>query len=170
MESKLTKTIVLILVLNLAAAGLWRFVYGRVQKNQEIISELKTEIAASELKQKNIRELDRILQSVSPDLDKINDIFISEKEVVRFIENLEKISLLAGTDLTIKSASLPAKNGTKEPDFELNLAGGFSRNFQYLALLENMNFQIKLEKVRFVKNDKKTWDAEIGFKFLNYKF
>ena len=139
-------------------------------KNQETVRSLKTEIAASELKQKNIRELDRILQSVSPDLEKINAIFVSEKEVARFIENLEKIALLSGTDLMIESASLPGKDGIKEPAFELNIAGGFGRNFQYLALLENMNFQIKLEKVRFVKNDKKAWDAEIGFRLLNYKF
>lgn len=170
MKGRIAKIIIIVLAFEITAAVGWWLVYGRIQKINSGMLFIKKEIADSDLKQKNIRRLDQILQDIDAERKKIKSVFVTEAEVVGFIENLEETARLSGAELEIQSASLPTKAEEGGPVFSLNLSGSFSRVFKFFELLEKMKFQIKLEDVRANKNDKENmWEAQIRFKLLSYK-
>ncbi|QQG45989.1 MAG: hypothetical protein HYY55_03360 [Candidatus Niyogibacteria bacterium] len=164
------KTIIILFLLNaLAIFGWWLF-YRRLDDAGGRIGVLREEIFAADAKQKNIKLLEETLQSIGDDRSKIEDVFVDEKSVVGFIENLEKVAADAGASLEISSVSLQAKVEDGGPSFNLNLEGSFGRLLKFLTLLENINYQVKIGTARFSVLNSGIWDLQVKLNLLSYKF
>lgn len=169
MPRKILSTFLVLAALNLILAGGWLFLYQQMQKTKGALTSLKEEIAAAELKQKNIKALDKLLDDIDTDRKKITGAFVDERQVIRFIEDLEGLADLNQVNLTIKTASLPTRAEEGGPTFRFSVEGNFGSVFIFFAMLEKINYQITFEEVWFAKETKKQWIGEFNMKLLSYK-
>lgn len=167
---KILNTVLLVLMLNLAAAAGWGFLYGQIKAKRDKIVALTGEALNADLKRKNIQGLDRSLNSIVQEKTKVEAAFAGEKELVRFIEDVERLAALSGITLEIKSASLPLDPKEKGPVFTLNIKGGFGQAFRFLTLLESANYEIIFEEARLNKSEEAGWAGQVRLKLLSYKF
>ena len=158
------------LVLNLAAAAGWWWVYRGLTKTNDRIGVLNREISLADAKQKNIRLLHQTLQSIERDKSRVDAVFVDEHSVVRFIENLEELAALSGVELEISSAALPVETDEGGPIFNLSIKGGFGRLFRFFELLEKINFQIRIESASFNIFGSGIWNSQIKLRLLSYQF
>ncbi|MEK7567228.1 MAG: hypothetical protein AAB527_03800 [Patescibacteria group bacterium] len=170
MNNKTAKAVALILMLDLAVLFGWWWFYYEIKGKDAQIASIGRDIAAQEDKQKRIKELDQVLQSIASEKSKVDGAFAEGSNVVKFIEGLEMMASFSGAGLEIVSASLPAKVEEGGPFFTLNLSGSFGRLFKFLALLEKTSYQIKIESARFGVSEKGAWSSQIKLRLLSYKF
>ena len=169
MRRKIIQIFLIVVVLSLLLAGGWYLVYDRVQKAYRAVLLLREEIAEAELKKKNIRALNTLLQDIDIERQKIENVFVNERSVVRFIEDIETMAELSQVDLTIESASLPISGEDGEPVFRFTTESRFESLFKFLALLEKINYQIKIEETQFRKNENR-WTGRFEVRLLSYLF
>jgi len=170
MNKKILKTASIILILNLAALAAWWGFYNEIKKRDKRVVILNQEISLADAKRKNIRNLEQTLQSISREKSEIDDAFVDDASVVRFIEDIEKLSVIADSELEINSASLPARSQDGGPEFGLNLKGSFGRLLKFLAMLEKVNYRLEIESARFGGDGKGSWILQIKLRILSYKF
>ena len=170
MKSGIVKSLAAALFLNILAGAGWFIFYREIEKKRDNVVSLKSDISAADLKLKNIKILDQSLGLIAKDKIKVERIFIGGDEIVRFIEDTEKLAVLSGVAMEISSAALPARVEEKGPLFVLKLAGAFGQVFRFVSLFERMNYEISLEKVKITKGEKGGWAGEIEIRLLSYKF
>lgn len=167
-KNKLFKALIAVLLIDaLSIAGWWYF-YQKLSGMSGRVAVLREEAAATETKQKNIKRLTQTLEDISDKKSKIDSVFVDEKAVIRLIEDLEKSAGLSGVSLKISSVSLPANSGGDGPKFNLNLGGSFGQLFKFLSLLENMNYQLKVETANFQAGHTGAWSSQINLRLLSY--
>ena len=169
-KSKIAKAAVLILALDLASLAGWWLLYNEIRNKDERIASIRQDIVLQEAKQKNIKQLDQTLGSIVPEKSKIDRVFADSGSIVKFIEDLEKLTVLSGAELEILSGAFPAKAEEGGPFFTLNVKGGFNRVFKFLSLLEKMSYQIRVEGARFGSDEAGAWSSQIKLRMLSYKF
>ncbi len=169
--------------INLIAIAGWWFIYSSVQQERDTIANLRREIDINERRMNNGRSLGVLLADVKKDEEKISSTFLHSNNIVKFIEDLESLSHKASTTLEVNAIKLPTPgDNIKEPAFHFKITGTFGELFQYFALLENLSYQIEIEKVSLIKlqtsnsggmtNTKKSipiWEAEFDVKLLSYE-
>lgn len=169
-SQKILGTVLLVLFFNLAAAAGGGVFYGLIKAKRDKVIALTGETLAADLKRKNIRGLDQSLNSISQEKAKVEAAFASKSDLVRFIENVERLAALSGIALEIKSAALPLDPNEKGPVFTLNVKGDFGQEFRFLTLLESANYEIVLEEARLNKSEEAGWAGQVRLKLLSYKF
>lgn len=160
--------LIILSVINALAVVGWRLFYQNISGAKERIGVLRGEATTAEAKQKNIRNLTKTLEDISDKKSEVDSVFVDEKSVVKFIEDLERLAKLSGVSLQILSASLPVNAAEGKPGFNLNLGGQFGGLFKFLALLENMNYQLKVETANFQALGKKDWGLQVNLRLLSY--
>ncbi|MCH7882909.1 hypothetical protein IIA95_00645 [Patescibacteria group bacterium] len=169
MRRNIVKVILMILIFNLILAGGWWFFYSQIQKTRRALFLLTADIAAAELKQKNIRALTRLLQDIEQDRKKIENAFVDERSVVEFIKEVERVGDLSGARLTIESVSLLSGPREGGPIFRFTATGRFGSLFTFLHLLENINYQIAFEETRFLRSQNR-WTGTFRVRLLSFMF
>ncbi len=160
-----------LIVLPLAAGGL--LLRRLVTLGQEL-AWVRTEISVSESKQRNVKSLKNVLQEVSGRQERINDLFIDEKSLVRFIEDLEALAKESGVELKVDSAVLPQSPEEAGPTFEFTASGEFRNLFKYQRTLETSPYQLIFEKIETAKVSREGvkkgpgWSARYKLKVISY--
>lgn len=148
--------------------GFGFFQTHRVISNKEKeILELREKLLVIEDKKKNITALKKFLEEIQKDENKISMAFLTENKIIEFIENLEKVSKLAGAQIEIKSALLSEKNNLG-PAFDFKLTGSFGNLFQSLSLVENLPYQIEIKELRFIEKKDDLWQAQFRIQVLSF--
>lgn len=165
---------VFIVVAGLVIVGVYFLLFGQIQKERDKVLSLRRELAVIEKKQKNIQSLERLLDETEEQKRDVENIFVDDKTVVRFIEELERLAEITGAVLEIKDASLPRTDEDLGPTFSMEIEGSFKNIFRYLELLENVPFQVEFNEIRFVKpggaGGAGAWSLAIVLRVLSYEF
>lgn len=162
-----TLALVLSLVVSAAFGFAWtgRTISGKTKK----VSELNLKLAALESEQKSVLGLKKFLEETKEDKDKINKAFLSEEEIVKFIEELEKLSREENVEIKIQSAFISEKR-EENPVFNFELNGNFENIFRIAALTENLPYQLEIEEVGLAREEKgKKWRGQFKIKILSYE-
>jgi len=182
-KQKITISIALIVGINLIAIFGWWFIYSGIQQKRDAIAALRREIDINERRMNNSRSLGVLLTDVKSDEEKITATFLNSNNIVKFIEDLEFLSRKASTTLEVDAIKLPTpEDDIQKPAFHFKITGVFSELFQYFTLLENLPYQIEIERVSLINpktlnlvgitNTKKSipiWEAEFDIKLLSYE-
>src|SRR3989344_2111164 len=99
----------------------------------------------------------------------LDNAFINESNLVRFIEDLEKTAQDAFVTVKISSASAASNQDMSGPTFQFTASGGFGQLYKYLELIENLPYQIAIERAEFVKGAG-GWELKLQVKVLSYEF
>jgi len=138
-----------VLMLLILASG-W-FLFSRLGVLTAELNSARAEIALSENKLKNVRALNNLLEDYLEERSEIGNLFIDEKNIVRFIKDLEQVARESGVSLRVDSATSVTAEGEAGPVFRLSVSGKFQNLFQYLELLEHSPYLIVFENISFQK-------------------
>jgi hypothetical protein len=176
---KLSITLTIILVLGIVACfvswKLMRVSVDKVYANE--MSHKQEELALDQ--EKNLQEL---LENVSPEITKIKSRVVEANGTVAFITNLESLAREIGASLTI--SSVVEKPATKEGEnFEyltLSLAvhGSWNQVYRLLEIIESLPYKTSISAVSFNqtvtttekdKSPQSRWDEKITLQVLKKK-
>lgn len=159
MRRKLYLSILGALAAILAPLLVGGFIFWRMRLLKAELTALGTELLVLETKQQNVKTLKKNLEQARAEREKLDRIFITEKNLVRFIEDLEAWAKEAGVAIKMEQALLPSSPGEEGPLFQFRVTGEFPNLFRYQLLLENSSYLIISEKVRWEKLSREGADA-----------
>lgn len=140
------------------------------------IGEVQGEIETLGLKLKNVKVLENLLNENAGEREIIQNSFLGQRDLVRFIEDLERVGRDSGIDLKVESASLVSRPEELGPSFRLRAQGSFSALFQYLLLLENLPYEISFEEANLSfsgtgsRKGEAPWSGFYVIKLISYEF
>ncbi|MBI1957596.1 MAG: hypothetical protein HYS44_04055 [Candidatus Niyogibacteria bacterium] len=168
MSPKITRTIIIVLLVNGMFAAGWWYVYSQVGHAEREADRLARAISAAEAKQDNIRTLSVFLSDIEADQKKLSGVFATRDTLVGLIEDIERLGRQSGTELTIESATLP-QTADGFPSFRIRSSGSFAGLYRLAALLENSPYHISWDSVQFMKNEqKKNWSSTFQFQLTSF--
>lgn len=153
-----------------AVFSFWFFVSLPLMKSADkFLEDFRTSrnlLASSIQKEDRYDELKRLNQEVESKLPALAGTVLSEENVLDFVVSLEDLARSSKVFLTIGQApSVPAVKGDNFGvlSFRLNVWGRSPNLYQFLHLLENLDFWTSIEEVRIVKLNDFTLPTGPGF-------
>lgn len=173
-KNNFTLSIIFVAVLILLPLALAALVFQKLTALKGELSAINKEIVMLDSKQRNIKSLKSALSELTDRPKRLDNLFIDEKSLVRFIEDLEALAKESGVELKVNSAVLPQTPEELGPTFEFSAAGEFKNLFKYQRLLETAPYQLVFEKIETAKvlGVKKgpAWSVNYKLKVLSYLF
>lgn len=122
----------------------------------------RSNLFSLETKIKNLEKFREEYEKIKPDLEKADSLLVEAELPVDFIRFLEEVSLEAGINLKISPASAIKIEGDPwlSSNFQLSLAGPYSKILQFLDKLENSRYLASFQSLNFSK----LTDAELKLK------
>ena len=135
-------------VLNLAILllGGW-FLTSKIISSSAQLTEEKGVLEATQKNWEQITRSQKELQSIRPELAKIDEAFISKTEPIEFINLLESLAQKTNNLFEIDLLTLGADPKKKEDAllFQIRLTGNFVNLIHFLSYLENMKYQTQVQ-------------------------
>jgi len=151
-----TKKIAIILgVIVLGIFALYYFIFIDIKNRNEHASVLLHDVNAEIAKQEYIVSLEHTIESLTPDLDRVNSSVIAKDGDVKFIEDLETMAKSNGLKITIDSLMLENNNPTLVGSgltvlrVKAKTEGNWSGTYTFLSELESLPLKIKIDKFGF---------------------
>lgn len=174
-KSTYLKIGILIIIANILIIYGWWWFFNKINKEKESILNIRTAFKGAETKINNLKHLENILDSVEEDSRLIANSFIDEKNLVLFIQELERVADTANVELEVVGASVPTSIEELGPKFIINVSGDFDDVYRYIALLQKVPNQILFDKLYIYQTksqdaNEEFWRAQIELKILSYTF
>lgn len=171
-NKKIILSITLVIGVNLLAfGGLWFFAV-KIRKMDDRVAYIRSEIVLKEKENNEAKELKLNLSDLESDKDRIDSVFIAQKDVVNFIEEIEELAKKSEVEMEFRSVNVSDKNSKEKPIFQFKASGAFSNIFHYLVLLENVKYQIIFDGISIQKRESSEsldiWDANFSLRLLSY--
>lgn len=175
LKSTYLKIGISIIILNILIVYGWWWFFDRINQEKENILNIRTAFSGVEEKINNLKHLESILDSVESDSVLITNSFIDKKNLVLFIEEMERVADTANVDLEVVGASVPTNIEELGPKFIMNVSGDFDDVYRFIALIKNIPHQILFDKIYFYQTksqdtDEEFWRAQIELRILSYIF
>jgi len=164
----------LIFAINAFAIGALLFINMTVKEMNNRVAIAKNEIILEEKKANEARALKESLSNLSIRKEKLDSVFIEQKDVLSFIKEIENLAKESGVDMEFRSVDISKNDSGEKPIFQFKATGPFSGLFYYLVLLENIKYQIVFDNITFQKiggSGNKTdlkWEATFSVRLLSY--
>lgn len=123
--------------------------FSEIKKISQSFISQKERIITLEQKTQSLENFTKIFPTLSPELEKIDKLFVDQKLPIDFITFLEQTAKNCQLSLEIVSSS-PVSND-KDPwpslSFQLNLAGSFPNISRFLEKLESAPYLIEIQNL-----------------------
>lgn len=181
MKSKLSKNTIILLVAiiaNIAAVGGYYYVYGEINNINESVAQVMADIDVQTTKKADDRALKSILESTKEDREKIDTYLLSEDGLVQFIETIENLGGISGTEVTTSSVNVVEDKDSKNTEYltmRISVIGSFANTMHFVSLVENVPHQVSINQIRsvVVSNEEKkgpiNWNTEFELEVLKLK-
>jgi len=158
-----------IILADTAAVFLWFYLYSSVEKQQADINEIAYSLAFSGANAKNLKLLKNQMDETMREREKLESAFLEKKDVVPFIEYLEKTGKDVGVPVDFSSVKID-ETGKEKPHLQFSLKGKFENIFRFIVLLENVRYQIAFDNMGISKSGENGgWEANISAELASYK-
>jgi len=142
------------IILNLAilSFGSW-FLTSRVMSSSGQLAEEKGAFEAIYKNWEQISQAKNELEKTKPQIDRLNQAFVSKTEPIGFINSLENLAQKTNNAFEINLISSGADNKKKDSAlyFQIKLAGSFSDAMHFLNYLENMEYRVQIQSLDISK-------------------
>ena len=129
------------------------------------------EIADESRKEENLRLLKKSIDNTVEERANIATHFVSEDDIVPFIERVESLGALSHARVTLRSVSVEGEKNDMLK-LELSIVGSFSEVFHFLTLAEHLPFKVLFEKTNMLKLPKEKgenkWEAVATLDLLSF--
>ncbi|MDP2676326.1 MAG: hypothetical protein Q8O83_01425 [bacterium] len=149
--------------------GLGKFFIDAIYEKRERLITIQEEIQKMEARQQNLKDLEALFGEVQKREKDIENIFVSERSVVRVIEALEARARDLAISLRVDSASLPTASATRGPEIQIRLSGSFDALYRYIKILEVLPFQLSIDVLHVSMSDTaEEWSSTIKLTVLSF--
>jgi len=156
------KYLVLSLLFFALACGAFLYLYQGIKSNRKVFQDAQVAWQREEDRLAEIRMIDRSIKTVEAEKILFESHFATKKDVVPFLDTLEKMALSVGAKAEV--ASVDTKEGSNGLTVALRASGSFESLYKLLTLLENSHFELKVEGLDLQRESLSGADA-IGSKW-----
>ena len=133
------------------------------------ILETGKRIVLYEKRIKNVKNIEAALARFKEERSKRSGVFLDKDSLVKFVEELEYLAEKTGVEMEAGSVKFSKNSSGEKPVFVFKLTGDFKGIYQYLRLLENDVYLVKLERVNIQKLEESfKWNANLEVKLLSF--
>jgi len=176
MKNKNTKLILGIsIIIALITIGVVVFCVKIIKKTNQNSSALSLNLKEKIKEKKDATFFIERVNEIEVILNQMNSHFINPNKIDIFVSYLEEIGPLLGTEIVVKNVEVPTKS-KNTISFVLLVTGSFNDVAKTIAMLENIPYQVtlnrvflseKIESEENLKEDIKIWQADISFDILS---
>lgn len=174
-KGRKTKQILgLMIGLNILVFSVCGVVVYTMQNKEKDIQRAVNELAKYSEGQKETSYLKRTLDGLAKERAKLDLYFITNRDIVRFIEQIETLGAEAGAPVKITSVEVESISSL---NIDFTSSGTFSQLFHLASLLESLPFEVVInrfniskESVKDISPKETKWSAEFSIAlkgFLN---
>jgi len=157
-KKKTTIVIILLAVYFLLIFFVIRPVLNEIKENSNEIVALKGNIANLEEKAENLKKFKNLYQEYEPDLDKIDNLFISSEVPVEFIAFFESLTMKYELENKISLVSFKESEDKKETRpsliFRINSKGSFLNFSRFLEKMEASPYLLEVQDFSISKTSR----------------
>jgi hypothetical protein len=134
--------------------GIWFLLFSSVQADKSRIVSLETEIVTNKNREATFFSDTAIARDVSSPSDALVGLFASSSNVAYLVEVVEEAAASQDVNVSIDSISTSALASSTLSSLSLSLSasGTWDNLIVFAAALENLQYDIVLDKVSFFKN------------------
>ncbi len=147
-----------VLVAVFVGQGFW---YSIVAKKSSAVSALQSQINTKSEVASRIASSRAELAKIADDEVTVRSYFVSENDVVSFIDDLQKSGLSQGTLVKVLSVSAGGTNARPTLSLAVTVTGAFDAVMRTIGSIEYAPYDLSISKLSVMKSDKKTWSANL---------
>ncbi|NOY35480.1 MAG: hypothetical protein GXP44_00960 [bacterium] len=137
----------------------WFYLFSVIGAQKEKIAEARLNLALVEKKAADSKSLKSLMEDIAEKRGKIDDVFLNNETIIKFIKALENLSGQTGVFLKLNSINV-GKDGGSGANFRFNVSGDFGGIFKYLELVENLPYKVSVKKSYIQLNEETSADSE----------
>lgn len=152
---RITKTAQLIILLALVmiagVAGYYMF-FVEIRDSNQAISLRTNELNTNFSKGEELRTLENIARDTKEDRTKLDSFFITEDDIVVFLENIESLEGDTGANISVESISkkqVEESSIIEKLDLNITVNGTWRSVYHFLVLLESLPYHVVFSKVQY---------------------
>jgi hypothetical protein len=161
------KLLIILGILNLCAVGLWFFMYTYSAGVNSQILESSIALAGEESKGTYVTGISGDLRSTEVDRKSIEQTFIKIGDEAHFLENIERLA--TSTKVEMKVFAFEKRDETLH--LSMQIKGTFSRNYLFLSLIENLPYELRINKItieRLQDAGGNIWETHYDLSVISY--
>ena len=117
-----------------------------IQESSQQLLSARGELTFFSKEKRNLRDFKDVFRKLEPDLEKIENLFVSFEVPIEFIGFLEELA--TDSDISIEVSSATRREVEEDPwpsyDFHLRASGSFSNFSKFIEKLENSSYLIEI--------------------------
>jgi hypothetical protein len=148
-----------VVALSLVAYIAW---YSHIKDMSAQVTALQNEIESKTQAAGRLATARSALNELTGDEDQIQHYFVSQNDIVNFIDDLEGRGRTLGTTVNVLSVSTA---GTREQPvlaLSLSIQGSFDAVARTIGIIEYAPYDIIISKLAFGVGDKQSWHADLS--------
>ena len=173
-----TNKIITLTLIILALASLYAFIFYIIKSKIEKTFLLEQKYLLAIRKEKIALSEEEILRETMEKRKELDKYFINQRNIVVFIERLESLGAISGSDVSLNSVDID-KSRNNILKASLSVSGGFDKLFHFLSLLETLPLEISIKQLSLGvsaptsvlikdKKNKSEWDMNISMELVNF--
>ncbi len=184
-QSGLFKKIIVILSLgSLLLFGVIYYVYSDIKTKNETILTVEQDLSSKNEKHEYLMSLQNVVESIDPEVQKIENSIVPKAGDVAFIEELEALGRSSGLVVEIDSLNLASDPKISSSTFtmlkvKVRASGAWSDVYEFASIMESLKYKIKVNKFTLSNKEEltairsqttnKDWQGIFEISVLEYK-
>ncbi len=148
------------------------FLFKGIQTKNEHISILKNNMTGQFAKQNYLISTKRIIESISADIERVNNSIVASDGDVAFIENIESLARNDGVEINIESLSFNDGKDKNSQVINFNIRavvrGGWSDTYKFISKIESLPVKVKINSLNLSAVNH-IWESSMELSVLKYK-
>jgi len=141
------------LILALVFIALYALGYIVVQKKFSDVKDLVLQSRQEVLETEQLQSTKHLINDTREQREKLNNYFVTEDEIVVFIEQIESLGSFAGVSLELNAVDVVSDAGDDALSLKFTTYGSWEGTYYLLALIETLPYNIYIERVRVLRED-----------------
>ena len=138
--------------------GFW---YSVIAEKSSAVASLQSQIETKSEAAGRIASYRAEIAKIADDELLVRSYFVSENDVVTFIDGLQERGLSQGTAVKILSVSAGGTSTRPILAIAVTVTGSFDAVMRTVGSIEYASYDISISKLSIMKSDKKTWSANL---------
>lgn len=168
---KTLQFIVFSAIIALAALAVYMFILLDIRDKNRSVSLILNEADIEALQDLRLRSIQKIVKDTEEQRGQINIYFVGDDEIVKFIETVELLGVLADADVEINSVNIEERRreeGEENDEFlqlTFSATGEWNEVFYFFSLVELLPYNIEVKRASFESGSKEKsgiWNGSFG--------
>lgn len=155
-----TSTLAVMGFILIVIGGAYVFFFLSVKERATRADEIAAQANDLEDKNSSFSRADTFFKDHANDIERVNDRFVKESEIVSFAERIEELSVSTGTYVTLESLEPESRPSGAVLAMRVRARGSFSGVMKFTELIQKFPALIEVRTLNIVRRDERLSDGE----------